>query len=311
MMSPLPASNVTSASVIGMLPLRDNHEVYGIAMRALLAFALLAGCGGESRTPAIANVGGTRPKAVPAGWVAIEPDDERLRCANHADDEWQVAIQDGVVTFTEAKEREADTGPPLRFTPKHQLPTRPRQHVLAVSDGFLVGLDGGEWGGALYWYAADGATSVKLADENVRGLVAIGPDLVASIEGLSHIVSSEGNVRWIERAGTWRVAGAPTALDAAPSTFAATQDVIYVVTTASLVRVTHADRKAKVIQPMRTSSLYPDSMASDDDGTLWIGMRQFVLRLVPNGDQFTPTWFVRATCLKARARDLTCVCAPG
>lgn len=270
---------------------------------------MVASCKSDPALPPVANVGGPQVSAVPAGWVAIEPDDERLRCANHASDEWQVAIENGTVAFAESKEPEADTGPALPFEPKPAPEERGRRHVLAVSDGFLVGFDAGEFDGGLYWYSTDGTKATKLADQNVHGLVAFGPDRAASIEGLSHLTSSEGNVRWVEHAGSWR-SGALTALDAGPSTFVATTDAIYVVTKQSLMRV-GKDRKAVAIQPMRTAQLYPDSMAIDPRGELWIGMRQFVVRLTPSGNRFTETWLVREPCVHATARELHCVCGPA
>lgn len=274
----------------------------------IVAIALLAGCKADPTTP-IANVGGASaaPLVVPAGWVPIEPDGDRLRCANYALDEWRVSIDAGALVFTESKNHEPDTGPALPFTPQQQTVTRGRRHVLAVPDGFLVGFDAGEWGGSLFWFSPDGAQQVKLADENVHGLVPMGPDLVGSIEGLSHLSLSEGNVRWIERsAAGWR-AGAPTALDAGPSTFVAARDAIYVLTTKSLVRV-GKDRKAVTIQPVRTAQMYPDSMLIDAAGELWLGMRQFVVRMTPVGTRYKETWLVREACVRATVRDLTCVC---
>jgi hypothetical protein len=273
---------------------------------------LVASCDGAKQVP-IANVTTTAPTTtIPTGWVAIPaPDEERLHGANYASDEWQVAIDHGVVTFTEAKDHEPDSGPPLPFTPKSPVPEKGRQHVVAVSDGFLVGYDSGEWGGALVWYSKDGTAETKLADENVRGLVAVGPELFASIEGLAHITISEGNVRWIEHAGprNWR-AGALTKLDGAPRTFAVTADTIYLLTTESLERV-GKDHKAVAIQPMTTSLLYPGSMAISDDGEVWIGMRQFVVRLQPRGARFDQTWLVRESCIRATTLGLECVCEPA
>lgn len=274
-------------------------------MKALLVIAIV-GCSGSS-PPSITNRGGAPASVVPAGWVAISPDEERLRCANHARDEWQVEAGGAVMKFTESAQRESDTGPPLPFTPPTP-PVRGRRHVIAVSDGFLVGYDAGEWGGALWWFSPDGARSVQLGDENVHGLVAFGPDLVASIEGLSHLSLSEGNVRWVEHAPAWH-GSSLTKLDAGPRTFVAAGDSLFVLTTASLLRI-GADRIAVTIQPTRTSRLYPDSMAIDAAGELWIGMRQFVLRLTPASHGYRETWLVRESCVHARVADLACICAP-
>ena len=164
----------------------------------------LASCGGDrpdpvspSPSPALGPVA-----SVPPGWVAIAPpDDERLHCANYAHDEWQVAIAaNNTATFTESPDHDADTGPALPFAPSTpDREVRGRRHVLAVPDGYLVGFDAGEWGGALYWFSPNGARTTKLADDNVHGLVAVGPNLVASIEGLDHSVHRRGQ-RPLDRA---------------------------------------------------------------------------------------------------------------
>jgi hypothetical protein len=276
-------------------------------VRAHLVIAVLAACGAEPRPP-MSNAGGGKVAVIPEGWMAIELDDERRHCANYAEDEWQVAIDHGTVKLAQANPPDADTGPPLPFTPAQPTQPRGRQHVVAVADGFLVGFDAGEWGGSLSWFSKDGARSTKLADDNVRGLVVMGPDLVASIEGLSHMGISEGNVRWIEHAGTWK-AGALTALPLAPRAFVADATGLYVLTSENLLHV-GKDRRVAVIQPIDTASLYPDSMAFDDDGVLWIGMRQLVLRLTPNGPAFTQTWLVRESCARATVKDLSCICEP-
>lgn len=273
--------------------------------RTLICIALLAACKREPTTPAITNTGGAAVSVVPPGWVAIVPDDERRHCANYANDEYAVKTDGTAVTFTEKTKHEPDTGPALPFTPKAPA-ERGRRHVLAVADGFVIGFDAGEWGGSLWWYSKDGAQSTKLADENVHGLVAFGADAVGAIEGLSHMGTSEGRVRWIERGGGWHGAG-ETKLDAGPSTFVAASDALYVLTTESLQRV-GKDRKAVSIQPVTTAQMYPDSMAIDAAGELWIGMRQFVLRMTPAGGKYKETWLVRASCVRATVNGLSCVC---
>ncbi|HEX7837136.1 MAG TPA: hypothetical protein VF469_06710 [Kofleriaceae bacterium] len=59
--------------------------------------------------------------------------------------------------------------------------------MLAVADGFLVGTDAGEWGGALQWFSKDGARHAQIADANVRSLVVLGADEVLVLEGLNHL----------------------------------------------------------------------------------------------------------------------------
>ena len=282
---------------------------------ARFAIALLAlwGCKGDERvTTPLTNAAApaAAPSPVPAGWVAIQPDAERLRCANHARDEWRIEVEGGAVKIAKAATPEPSTGPPLPFPLPRDAEMKGRRHVLAIGGGFLVGFDAGEWGGALYWFGKDGSGQQKLAGENVRGLVALGPDAALAIEGLAHLGISEGRVRWLERKGGAFAAAGETALPDAPQTHAAAGDTLYVLTTSSLVRI-GLDRRITVVQPVQTPGLYPDSMAIDPGGALWIGMRQLVLRLSPGRRRFAETWLVREDCRRAELVDLECVCRGG
>jgi hypothetical protein len=272
---------------------------------AMLALAALSCRTADDRPPTNVAPMPATPQ-VPAGWVTVEPTAELLRCANWSKHEWQVSIDHGALAIIDASVREPNTGPTLPFALPKQL--RGRRHALAVPDGFLVGVDAGEWGGSLHAFSADGQQHTELADENVRGLVAFGDDVV-SIEGLSHLSLSEGNARWLHRDGNaWREV-ALTPLDAGPQTFAAAADAIYVVTLESLVRIGR-DRKATVIQPLRIHGLYPDSMTVDDLGRIWIGMRHFALRLSPAGTRYEETWLVPERCKHARLdpKNFDCIC---
>lgn len=239
--------------------------------------------------------------------MAIVPTDEQRRCANYSDDEWQVSIDRGHVTISKASQREPDTGPALPFVPPKGDALRGRRHTLAFAGGYLVGSDAGEWGGSLSWFASDGSQRQVLGDVNVHGLVALAPDLAMALEGLAHMSIDEGAVQWIERAGTKLDASKKTPLPGAPGAFVAADDGAYVLTTSDLVKVTKA-RDVRVVQPVRTGGLYPDSMAIDATGALWVGMRQFVLRLTPHQDRYTETWFVPEACQQMEIADLECHC---
>lgn len=284
-------------------------------MRSYLLLALAVACDAGARAPAPAPLSSTVAPAkanAPTGWVPIQMTDDLRSCGNKSDDEWHVAIDPhGDVVVTKAPQREGDTGPDLPFEAKADGAAgemRGRRHTLAFGDGYLVGFDAGEWGGGLFAYAHDGSGRVVLGDTNVHGLVATGPDVAISLEGLAHLSINEGAVRWIERAGGAVRATKPVRLPDVPLTSAIASDgTVYVITWSSLVKIT-PDRRVQIVQKVRTEHLYSDSMAIDPDGALWIGMRQFVLRLAPGRDTFTETWFTRASCQRMEAVDLNCIC---
>lgn len=278
----------------------------------VLAAAAAAGCGHADRAPIPPPIKGEAPPPtgrapdLPPGWIAIDPPDAaRLRCANYSDDEWQVAVDGDQLHVTAATPHEPDTGPTVAFMPD-TIPAG-RRHALAVADGFLVGYDAGEWGGALYWISADGTTHTEIAKENVRGVLAVGDDAAVAFEGLAHMGINEGAVRWLKRAPNGWTTDTVGKLDGQPQAIVAAPDAMYVVTFESLVRI-RTDRTIETIQKVTTEGLYPDSMAVDATGQLWIGMRQFVLRLTPAGGTYTPQWFVEARCKTVTQVDLSCRC---
>jgi hypothetical protein len=75
---------------------------------------------------------------------------------------------------------------------------------LRVDDGWLVGVDHGEWGGALWWVAAGGAEHRLLATENVRALVATEGEVVA-VTGSAHLMLREGGLLHLDSADHWGI----------------------------------------------------------------------------------------------------------
>jgi hypothetical protein len=270
--------------------------------RALVVILLLAGCGKSepAAPPTAMPISNRTPPppdpGLPAGWsIMLAPGARALACANRSDDEWRIAIDDTGVHITKAAEREPSDGPRLPFTLPKDAASPGRKHVLAVSDGFLVGTDAGEWGGALQWFSQDGTRHAQIADANVRGMVALGASEVVVLEGLNHLSLREGTARWVEHDhGVWRSVHTAK-LDAGPSTLVAAADAVYTVTPASLTRIKR-DRTVEIVQPIDTTSLYPDSMAVDATGQLWIGMRHYVMRLTPAGTRYTVAWLARGPC---------------
>lgn len=233
--------------------------------------------------------------AMPAGLTPVNPPNEEERStANYSNNEWRVSVDENRTAIVSKRDRKA-AGPSLPFpVPQGIRKTimHPPSVVMKTSDGLLVGFDGGEWGGGLYWIASDGKKYVELGQSNVRGLVQVADDEVLSLEGLNHGGSYEGAARWVERAsGTW--ASAATAdLGAGPDTFVATSEFVLVVLPESVVRIGR-DRKTETILPLNVSLLYPNSMIADAKGHFWIGMRAYVVELVPAGATYTPQWYVR------------------
>ena len=74
----------------------------GSAIVVGAAGAACTACTGEERVQKpVTNTAApaATPSPVPAGWVPIQPSEERRRCANYSRDEWQISVNGGAVFF--------------------------------------------------------------------------------------------------------------------------------------------------------------------------------------------------------------------
>jgi hypothetical protein len=183
------------------------------------------------------------------------------------------------------------------------------RHVIAVDDGWLVGIDVGEFGGGLWWFRADGSQNQKLSNEDVQGFVNTSIGTLALV-GLGHLGTESGQVLRItnDKAGN-RKTEIFADVGSAPAAFVAeSPDSIIILTTFGLVRV---KTSGSVEQLLRTNyrDLYPTSMTLSGSGVLHVGMRQFVTRLTPTGSTYEEEWFAPTDCAAFATAD--CVCIPA
>jgi Bifunctional DNA primase/polymerase, N-terminal len=232
----------------------------------------------------------------PKGWVQTsEPDEATLKCANGSRPDWMVGLRKGAVVVGDLALPSSDfpTSVSLPFRLPEKLKPWGGVQVLKLSDGFLVGSSAGEFGGRLVFFAPDGRTWRELSDENVTGLLAVRGGEVLVLQGLNHLWTRRGYVRWLSHTpgGGWRPVE-ERSLDSGPETFAVVRDDVYVLTNGALYRVT-PDRKVENLGSLPLFYLYPSTMVADRAGTLWVGMRYFLLRLVPLEHSVSRTWFIR------------------
>ena len=201
--------------------------------------------------------------------------------ANNSSHEWRVR-SDGEkiiaklrpVNYSEQRERP-------RFTPKAErfvgAPLLAR--FAHVQDGWLVGFNEGEFGGALYWFSEDGKNNYKVSDHQVVDFVSL-PSGLYAIEGLAHMMYSKGSVIRIAKSGSnahWQ-ATTITELPFAPYVVCVSHDNSMLITLSdSLVEVGENGATTLLFADAPWGSLYPNScVLSRDEQTLYIGMREFV-----------------------------------
>jgi len=141
-----------------------------------------------------------------------------------------------------------------------------------------VAFNRGEWGGALYWFSTDGKTNYKISDHQVVDFFLVGSRLQA-IEGLAHMVLSRGSVIAIDRvAGRWQATTAQ-ALPAAPYAVVTTEEGAAYIVLSNAVVALRSGRLETIIEETSWDGLYPNSAVLGVDGSLYVGMRQFVGRV--------------------------------
>jgi hypothetical protein len=247
--------------------------------------------------------------APPSGWrIRSKPTEKELRCASFSSQRWVVSRSvQGVEIRSLPEQRVLE---PLPFDvdlSRLGIWSKAQRVALKVDNGWLVGFHGGEFGGGLWSFSADGTVRSRLNEDNVRGLAAVGSRAFAAL-GHSHGARDSGSIVEItEDGGAWQV-GHVTPLPASPQALVVDpQGSILVLTTLGLVRVGGTSG----IERLTTEGypgLYPSSLVRLDDGTLYIGMRLFVVRLEPAHTNYREEWLLPARCQQFQMVGLECVC---
>lgn len=257
---------------------------------------------------AVAGEGFSPPK----GWMIVpEPDADRLYRAGNSREEWAVSLKDGRVAISPRAAHSQRL--PAALAGSAGLPlTRSPYRVLPVEGGYFVGGNAGEWGGGLAWLSLDGRAWTVLHRDPVSALLLIQKDTVLSFEGLGHLGEDHGTARWLTRdaSGRW-VSTQTTSLEECPLAVVAGVDEVYIAGARWLTTYSF-DGWVKEVQALRVGKLMPNSMVREADGTLWLGARQFVVRLEPVGSTglFTITWLARRERRAATLRGEECICSP-
>lgn len=259
-------------------------------------------------------IGATHPPL--DAWHALTlgpPSDAVLDCFGRIITPFYVKpTRDGVVVVSD--EAPSDDLEPLSVSPSDVgLPQDADRHWIATNEGWLVGFDAGEFGGGLWHVRTDGSrTKVPLDGvpfwaQNVHGLVMqeAGPLVFV---GLNHLSADFGAVlRCVRRAGRWdtvlitRIEGAPTAV-----TRRSNGEAVFV-TTSGISRVSPSGRVASLLK-RDLDSLYPESIATDARGDIYIGVRGAVIRF--RAGARLEEWLVPPGCAHFELKGTECVCRP-
>jgi hypothetical protein len=198
-------------------------------------------------------------------------------CANHAAAEWRVALSnDGALTIAPATDVQS-------------------RQSFQVANGVLEGWDNGEFGGGISFRSKSGSSDT-LTTENLRSFIQT-REGVRALVGLAHLSFDRGKLLALEPApdGHWR-ARELIDLQSAPQTFVAVDsDTLLIVTSKSVLQVV-TGRVNKLFESKLWWGLYPNSVARDKAGTIYIGMRGGVTHLQPIPHGFREDWLLPDAC---------------
>ena len=180
--------------------------------------------------------------------------------------------------------------------------------VVAVSDGYIVARDAGEWGADIWWLRKDGRESVLLGKQHVTDLLATPKGVVATIDSSETGPPSEmaGQILLIARTldGRWQVSrltetvkpALAAALRANGDVLIATGNQLLRMDTSGSVRMLHAGRWSEPLKyppPVEAiGSFSPNSILPLANGDILIGMSAAIVRLTPGQIGYVETWYV-------------------
>jgi hypothetical protein len=180
-----------------------------------------------------------------------------------------------------------------------------------TSDGWLIGFDAGEFGGGLWWFSKNGSTTRPISEENIHALVPRG-DLVLVLTGLDHLGSNVGAIY------AYRHDNDPSStslslladLGSSPGAASLTEGGDLVIATQGKVLMLKRNDKLETLYAFPAmGALYPNSIVENKEGLLFVGMRFYVLQLLPDAShKYSVKWFTTTACTKAHVKNYDCVC---
>jgi hypothetical protein len=181
--------------------------------------------------------------------------------ANLSKNNWRVFLDDGKILADQYQES------PLQIS---KVETR---------DGWLIGFNEGEWGGALYWFGNGSQENYKILDHQIIRLFST-PKGIFALSGLSHLGVTGGSLEQVSqptKPGKWQVKTIQN-FSLAPYSVSMSRDgTLFVVLSGALVSLDQDHKLNTLLLAPEWEGLLPNSsVLSEDENKLYVGMRKFV-----------------------------------
>lgn len=256
------------------------------------------------------------------------------RCSGLADTSWRVEFKDGVLAASGVPDLEFDNerdaipyaldfdraiDMPVPLDPTADRPSEASmewarryarevadRHVVRVADGWLIGFDGGEYGGSLWWYPPEPGIGTRLVAENVQAIEPLGgPGNYVVLTGLDHGLNM-GGVSWVNNnGGGWGIR-ARSDIGGRVWAHAPHPDGLVIATRARVSVVSADQRLRHLVSSVRLAT--PRSLSVSPSGDVAVGRRFFVSLLRLRSNAYEEEWLIPRACRRFTLGDFECQC---
>jgi len=218
-------------------------------------------------------------------WIEVKrpPKSERVDRAlwslraNYSKHDWIVKLNGSRV---EPCLKEEETPERLRpnFECKVDKFSGGKEAFCKVDNGWLVGFNKGEWGGALYWFSTNGEEHKIISNHWIVDFFTIKKRRLA-VEGLAHLTRSRGSIieiQYDKKENAWKALSLVKLPEAPRALAIMANGEIILALSASLARWSEKSG-LKILAEDVFPYVIPNSVAiSKDETNVYIGMRQYI-----------------------------------
>jgi hypothetical protein len=269
-------------------------------------------------SPYVGQLSRSSPTPIPEGWY-VYPEDKLNKwpenstwspCPSNALTDWQVSTGGDAVRISKlvndstSKSQDKSEQLPLPSLLKHEqgMPGKTARaglrRVLHFKNHWLLAYDLGEWGGGLWLTNEDGSETKRILSDNVREMIPLDDGLLV-LSGLAHMTIDFGNAFIFSNPNGMNISLQHAVhLDGEPSGYVKEPDgSVVFVTTYGLCRITKTGGLQTLTGfPRWGQQEFTNSMAIAPDGSIFVGMRMFVLRIRENSGRYTKEWLLPKEC---------------
>ena len=223
------------------------------------------------------------------------PNEKSVFTANRSQEDWIInKIEDSIIiSLSDYNYFKGDSLPFSNIEIAEKFETQnPIRAVKKVVDGYIIGLNKGEFGGGLWFLSSDGKIYYEISPyKRVRQIFEMNNKIYV-IEGRLHLTSDSGRLSELNKNVQWQISKT-LELPNAPIFMIMDENNALILTTNNIVSFSPNERLEKILNaPFNWGMLYP-STAIIEKTDLYIAMRKGVLKVLNFRDRPEYEWYIK------------------